>query len=116
VERVRFGPERVALVPVALTLCGAVPLAASSRLLVWLLLLPPLAAVWVLRARVVADGDRLEVCNGLRRHTVAWQEVEGVDVRRRAPVRLLLRGGRRVALTALPRSDVRRLLALAPRP
>lgn len=115
VERVRFGPQKIALVPVAVALFGALPLATSSPLLAWLVLLPLAAAVWVLRARVVAEGDRLEVCNGLGRRTVAWDEVEGIDVPRYAPVRLLLTGGRRVALTALGRPDVRRLLALAPR-
>ena len=114
-ERVRFGPQKIALIPVLVLLFGALPLASSSPLLLWLLLVPVLAAVWVLRARVVADDARLEVCNGLGRRTVAWSDVEGVDVPRYAPVRLLLRGGRRVPLTALGRAEVRRLLALAPR-
>ena len=115
VERVRFGPEKIALVPVGVALFGSLPLAASSPLLVWLLLLPLAAAVWVLRARVVVDGARLEVCNGLGRRTVAWADVEGLDVPRYAPVRLLVSGCRPVPLTALGRSEVRPLLALAPR-
>ncbi len=112
---VRFGPEKVALIPVAILLFGALPLATSSPLLLWLLLLPLAAAVWVLRARVVADDAELEVCNGLGRRTVPWSDVEGLDVPRYAPVRLLLRGGRRLPLTALGRDEVRRLMDLAPR-
>ena len=114
-ERTRFGPTRIALVPVLVLLFGALPLATSSPLLLWLLLVPVAAAVWVLRARVLADDAELEVCNGLGRRTVAWSEVEGLDVPRFAPVRLLLRGGRRLPLTAVQRNEVRRLMALAPR-
>ena len=115
VQRVRFGPERVALLPVLIFLAGAVPLALSSPWLVWLLLLPVAAAVWVLRARVVVDGAGLEVCLGLGVRRVPWSEVEGVDLPRRGPARLLLRDGQRVRLPALSSRDVRRLLELAPR-
>lgn len=113
-EPVRFGPERIALVPVLITLFSAIPLALSSPLLTWVFLLPVAAGVWVLRARVVADAQGLEVCNGLGVHRHPWDDVEGLDVPRRGPVRLLLRGGSRPPLTALPRRDVRRLLAVAP--
>ena len=114
-ERTRFGPDKIALLPVLVLLFGALPLAASTPLLLWLLLVPVGAAVWVLRARVLADAEQLEVCNGLGRRTVPWSDVEGLDVPRWTPVRLLLRGGRRLPLTALSRGDVRRLMALAPR-
>ena len=113
--RVRFGPQKLALIPVLVLLFGALPLATSSPLLLWLLLVPLAAVVWVLRARVLVDADRLEVCNGLGRRAVPWSEVEGLDVPRLAPVRMLLRGDRRVALGAVPRGEVRRLMALAPR-
>ncbi len=115
VQRVHFGPERVALLPVLIFLAGAVPLALSSPWLVWLLLLPVAAAVWVLRARVVADASGLEVCLGLGVRRVSWSEVEGVDVPRRGAARLLLRDGQRLRLPALSPRDVRRLLDLAPR-
>ncbi len=111
----RFGPERIALVPVLMALVSALPLALSSVYLAWVLLLPLAAAVWVLRAGVVAGADGLEICNGLGVQTHRWDDVEGVDVPRRGPVRLLLTGGRRTLLTALPRREVRRLLAVAPR-
>ena len=112
-QRRRFGPERIALLPVLVMLLGALPLAGSSGWLLWLLLVPLGAAVWVLRARVVADGDTLLVCNGLGTQVHPWSAVEGFDVPRYGPVRLLL-PGRRVPLTALPRRDLRALLALAP--
>ncbi len=111
---VRFGPDRIALFPVMLFAFGSVPAAASSPALSLLLLLPVGAAVWVLRARVVVDDRGLRVCNGLRSRTHPWSRVTGVDVPRRGPVRLLLQGGGRVPLTALPRRRLRELLALAP--
>ena len=109
----RFGPQPIALLPVLVLLLGALPLATSERWLSWLLLVPLGAAVWVLRARVVAAADGLLVCNGLRTQVHPWPAVEGFDVPRRGPVRLVL-ADRRVPLTALPRRDLRALLAAAP--
>lgn len=111
---VRFGPERVALLPVVVWLLGTLPLATSHVVLAWLLLLPVAAAVWVLRARVVADGTRVSVCNGLGTRSYAWDDVRGVDLPRRGPARLALHDGGRVLLSALPRHRVRELLAAAP--
>lgn len=108
-------PERVALLPVVLALVGTLPLALSAPWLTWLVLLPLLAGVWVLRARVVAGAAGLEVGNGLRVSRVAWDAVEGVDVPRRGPLRLLVRGRRPLLLTALPRRDLPRVLAVGER-
>lgn len=113
-EQVRFAPERVALMPVVVWLLGSLPLATSHAALSWLLLLPLAAGVWVLRARVVADGDGVRVCNGLGTRSYAWDDVRGVDLPRRGPVRLALQDGGRVLLSALPRRSAGRLLALAP--
>ena len=113
-QRVRYGPEKIALLPVLVFLIGTVPLATSSRAFSWLLLLPVAATVWVLRARVEADEAQLRVCNGLGTRTYSWSSVQGFDVPRVGPVRMLLPTGR-VALTALPRRDLRRLLRQAPR-
>lgn len=110
----RFGPGPIGLAPVLVALLGALPVALSSPWLAWLLLLPLAAAWWVLRARVVADEQGLLVDNGLGRRHHPWREVEGFDIPGRGPVRLVLAGGRRVLLTALPRRDVRRLVAAAP--
>lgn len=112
-RRRRFGPDRIALLPVLVLLLGALPLAASSAALSPVLLVPVVCAVWVLRARVVVAPVGVEVCNGLAAHRLAWDDVEGVDVRRRGPVRLLRRGGRPLLMTALPRRQVRELTAAA---
>ena len=114
-DRVRLGPDRLALVPVTVFFFGTLPVAASAPALHALVLLPLLSAVWVLRARVVAIPVGVEVCNGLRAHRVAWSDVEGVDVPRRGPLRLLRSGRRPLLMTALARRDLPRLLAVGER-
>ncbi len=112
---VRFGPERIALLPVMVFLLGSIPVAASSAALAWVVLLPLACAAWVLRAHVLVAPVGVQVCNGLRPQRLAWDDVEGFDVPRRGPVRLLRRSGRPLVLTALPRRSLPRLLELAPR-
>jgi hypothetical protein len=109
VQRRRFGPDRIALLPVLVLLLGSLPLAASSAWLNVVVLLPVACAVWVLRARVVVAPVGIEVCNGLAAHRLPWAAVQGFDVPRRGPVRLLRTGGRPLPLTALPRRHLRTL-------
>jgi len=113
--RTRFGPERIALIPVTVFLLGALPFATSSAWLLWLLLVPLGCGLWVLRARVVAIPLGVEVCNGLAAHRVAWEDVEGFELPRRGPVRLLRREGRPLLLTALPRRRLPQLLVVGGR-
>jgi len=115
-RQVRTGPQRTSLAPVAVLALGTLPLATSSRWLVWLLLVPVACAVWVLRARVVTGPAGLEVCNGLGVRRYPWDAVDGFDVPRRGPVRLLLSSGTRVVLTPVTRRRLPRLLAAAPVP
>ena len=109
VRRRRFGPDRIALLPVLVLLLGSLPLAASSTWLNAVVLVPVACAVWVLRARVVVAPAGIEVCNGLTAHRLPWSSVEGFDVPRRGPVRLLRSGGRPLPMSALPRRQVREL-------
>ncbi len=111
-QRVRFGPERIALLPVMVFFLGSLPIAGSRSWLNGIVLIPLACAVWVLRAGVVAIPVGVEVCNGLRAHRVAWADVDGFAVPRRGPVRLLRREGRPLAMTAMPRRDLPRLLAV----
>ena len=111
-QRVRLGPDRISLVPVIFFLLGSLPLAASNPWLGWVVLVPLACAVWVLRARVVAIPVGVEVCNGLRATRVAWTDVEGVDVPKRGPLKLLRRGGSPLLMTALSRRELPRLLAV----
>ena len=114
-QRARFGPDRIALLPVMVFFFGSIPVATSHVALIWVLLLPVAAAVWVVRARVVAAPIGVEVCNGLRAHRMTWADVEGFDVPKRGPVTLLRRGGRSLRMTALSRRDLRRLVAVGER-
>ena len=113
VRRRRFGPDRIGLLPVLVLLLGTLPLAASSPWLTVLLLVPVACAVWVLRARVVVAPVGMEVCNGLTAHRLPWSSVEGFDVPRRGPVRLLRAGARPLPMTALPRRQVPELTEAA---
>lgn len=101
--RQRFGPDRIALIPVLVLLLGSLPLAASSAWLNWVVLVPVACAGWVLRARVVVAEVGIEVCNGLAARRLPWAAVEGFQVPRRGPVRLLRSGGRPLRMTALSR-------------
>ncbi len=114
-DRKRFGPERIALVPVVFFLLGSLPVAASSGWLNWLVLLPVACGVWVVRARVVAGPDGVEVCNGLRATQVPWSAVEGFQVPRRGPLRLLRTSGRPLLMTALSRRALPQLIAVGER-
>ena len=113
VDRRRFGPQRVALLPVVVLSLGALPLAASSSWSNVVLLVPLACAVWVLRARVVMAPVGVEVCNGLGVHRMPWNAVEGFDVPRRGPLRLLRSGGRPLLMTAVSRRTFPQVRAAA---
>jgi hypothetical protein len=112
--KVKVRPERTTLAAVVVLLLGSLPLGLSSPYLAWVILLPFAALVWVLRARVVADEQSLEVCNGLAVRRIAWADVAGFTVPDRGPVRLLRHGQRPLLLTALNRAELPRLLAASP--
>lgn len=113
VRRRRFGPDRIALVPVLVLLLGSLPLAASSAWLNVVLLVPVACAVWVLRARVVVARAGVEVCNGLAATRLPWDAVAGFEVPRRGPVRLLRTSGATLPMTALPRRQLPELRTAA---
>lgn len=110
--KVRFGPERTTLAVVVVMALGTLPLGLSSPYLAPVLVLPLLATVWVLRARVVAADIGLEVCNGFRVRRFRWQDVASFDIPKRGPVVLQSTAGQSVPLTALPRRDLRRLIEI----
>jgi hypothetical protein len=107
---VRFGPERIVLAVVLVLAVGTLPLALSSKYLLPLLLVPVVAAVWVLRARVLATPAGFEVCNGLRVRRFSWDDVGTFVIPPRGPVRMKPTSGGSVLLTALPKIELNRFL------
>ncbi len=112
---VTLRPERTTLFVVLVLLICALPLGLSSWWLAWVLLLPVAALVYVLRARVVASPQGLEVCNGLAVHRVTWEDVAGFKVPDHGPVTLLRRGARPLRLLAANRRQLPDVLAMSPR-
>ncbi len=109
---VPFRPDRTSYAVCAVLLLGSLPLGLSSPWLAVAFLLPLASFVWVARARVIANTQDLEVCNGLGVHRLPWTEVVAFDVPKRGPVVLRRTTGGPLRLTALSRSDLPRLLAV----
>lgn len=112
-QTVRFRPERTTLAVVVVMTLGALPLALSAWVLAPVLLIPLGALAWVLRARVVATPEGLEVCNGLRVLQVPWDDVGGFQVPEHGPVVLLRHGARPVRLGVVSRRELPRLLEVS---
>lgn len=109
---VAFRPDRTSYAVSVVLLLGSLPLGLSSRWLSVVFLLPLASVVWIARARVVANAQGLEVCNGLSVHRLPWTEVAAFDLPRRGPVVLRRTAGRALRLTALARRDLPRLIAV----
>jgi len=112
-EPVQLRPERTTLIVVVVLALGALPLALSSPYLAPVLLVPLAALLWVLRARVVADVNGLEVSNGLRVRRIPWEQVAGFKVPDRGPVTLLRHGAAPIRLSALNRTELPKVLAVS---
>ena len=110
-----FRPDRTAVTAVAVFFLGTLYLALTGPWFALLLVLPLASLVWTLRARVVADAEGLLVCNGLGAHRVRWEQVDSFEVHKRRPVVLHRTDGGTTLLTALPRQDLRRLVAVGQR-
>lgn len=109
-QAVRFRPDRTGLTAVAVLFLGTIPLGLASPWFAPLFLVPLAALVWTLRARVVADGAGLSVCNGLGVLRVAWADVDRFEVPKRGWVVLHPLQGKAVRLSALQRRDLPTLL------
>ena len=114
--------SRTAFLPVGLLVLCVVPAAAASPWALLLLLLPALAAAWVLRMGVdIAGGPPGEVAPDVpagvtvrslvgRRH-VPWAEVAGLRVGARGELWLVTTGGTEVRLPVVRLRDLERLSA-----
>jgi len=102
--------SRAALIAVVIALVGASPLAIAAPIaLGWVVLLPLVAGVWVLRVRTTADADGLVVRRALSTRSVRWEEVDGIRFPSRSWGRAVLRNGTEIALPAVGFNDLRAL-------
>jgi hypothetical protein len=113
VSSVECSPDRTTLTAVGVLFLGALPLGLTNPWLAPVLLVPVAALVWVLRARVTADQQHLEVCNGLGVRRISWTDVDRLDLPKRGPVVLHETTGRATRLTALPRRSVGALVGVS---
>ncbi|WP_245753710.1 PH domain-containing protein [Geodermatophilus ruber] len=105
--------SRTALLPVVLLFVCFVPLAFAASWTPVVLLVPLLAAFWVLRVGVDVADDGVTVRSLLGSRRVAWADVAGIRVGRRADLWLVTTGGTEVRLPVLRPRDLPRLAALS---
>jgi hypothetical protein len=105
----RMRLSRVALLPVVFLAVCVLPFAAASPWAALVLLLPLLAAVWVLRVGVDVDDAAITTHGLLGQRRVAWDDLAGIRVGRNARLRLVTTGGREVRLPVLRARDLPRL-------
>jgi hypothetical protein len=110
-----FRPDRAAVTAVGVFFLSTLYLALAGPWFAPLLLAPVACLVWTLRARVVEDAEGLEGCNGLASHRYRWEQVDAFEVRKLRPERLRRTDGGSTLLSALPRQDLRRLVAAGQR-
>ncbi|NLV80353.1 MAG: PH domain-containing protein [Rhodococcus sp.] len=91
--------SRLSLLACGLLLLGALsPALAWPAAFGWLVLLPFLAAAWVLRVRTVLDADGITARNTFSTTTIGWGALEGIRFPKRGWARAVLTDGTEVAL------------------
>ena len=105
----RFRVNRVALLPVLLLTVCVVPLASAATWTLVLLLVPVVAAVWVLRVGVDVGDDGVTVRSPAAARHVPWGEVAGIRVAERGDLWLVTTRGTEVRLPVLRTRDLPRL-------
>ncbi|MGY1829872.1 PH domain-containing protein [Geodermatophilus sp. SYSU D01180] len=105
----RMRLSRVALLPVVFLAVCVLPFAAASPWAALVLLLPLLAAVWVLRVGVDVDEEAITTRGLLGQRRVAWDDLAGIRVGRNARLVLVTTGGGEVRLPVLRARDLPRL-------
>ncbi|MGY1728668.1 PH domain-containing protein [Geodermatophilus sp. SYSU D01062] len=105
----RMRLSRVALLPVVFLAVCVLPFAAASPWAALVLLLPLLAAVWVLRVGVDVDEEAITTRGLLGQRRVPWDDLAGIRVGRNARLVLVTAGGGEVRLPVLRARDLPRL-------
>src|SRR3954451_14050637 len=101
----RLRMTRAALLPVVLLLLCVIPLAAASPWALLVLLLPLLAAAWVLRVGVDVDDAGITARKIVGTRTVPWSGLAGIRVGRRGNLWLVTTRSTEVALPVLRARD-----------
>ncbi|MGY1687107.1 PH domain-containing protein [Geodermatophilus sp. SYSU D00867] len=105
----RMRLSRVALLPIVFLAVCVLPFAAASPWAALVLLLPLLAAVWVLRVGVDVDEEAITTRGLVGQRRVPWDDLAGIRVGRNARLRLVTTGGGEVPLPVLRARDLPRL-------
>jgi hypothetical protein len=105
--------SRTALLPVLVLLICVIPFAAATPWALVVLLLPLLAAAWVLRVGVDIDDDGITARQIIGARTVPWHELAGIRVGERGGLWLVTTGGTEMALPVLRARDLPRLAELS---
>ena len=113
VAPVRMRMSRTALLPVVVLLLCVLPAALAAPGTLVLLLLPLVAAAWVLRVGVDVGDDGVTVHSLAGRRWVGWAELAGIRVGERGNLWLVTTRGTEVALPVLRARDLPRLAALS---
>ncbi len=108
-----FRVNRVALLPVLLLTVCVVPLAFAATWTLVFLLVPVLAATWVLRVGVDVGDDGVRVRSPAAARHVPWGEVAGIRVAVRGDLWLVSSRGTVVGPPVLRARDLPRLAALS---
>ena len=105
--------SRTALLPVVLLLVCVIPFAAASLWTLLILVLPLLAAAYVVRVGVDVDDEGITVRQVLGSRTVPWGELAGIRVGERRKLFLVTTGGTEIAMPVLRVGDLPRLAELS---
>jgi hypothetical protein len=105
--------SRTALLPVAVLVVCALPLAASGPWGPLILLFPAAVAAWVLRVGVDVGEDGVTAQSLFGRRRVPWGELAGVRVAGRGELWLVTTAGTEVRLPVMRARDLPRLAALS---
>ena len=113
VATARLRMNRTALLPVLLLAVCVLPLASAATWTLAFLLVPVLAAAWVLRVGVDVADDGVTVRSLAAARHVPWREVAGIRVAERGDLRLVTTRGTELRLPALRARDLPRLAAVS---
>jgi hypothetical protein len=113
VATARLRMNRVALLPVLLLVVCVLPLASAAVWTLVFLLVPVVAAAWVLRVGVDVGDDGVTVRSLAAARHVPWSEVAGIRVAERGDLWLVTTRGTELRLPVLRTRDLSRLAAVS---